>query len=183
MIRLVIWDLGDTLVAPPAGGQDEKPLYEYAEVVLRDNAMNVLRRLNEQGYEQAVLSNTAVTDSAGTRRLLENLGVDAYFKVVHATASELDPSLPGKPDGVVFRRLLEEARTAASEAVMVGNSWDTDVLGANRSRIHAIWLQNTEVCVRRDQSAPISTPPFVLPVWDILQVEEALALLSSLKSP
>ncbi len=50
MLRLVIWDLGDTLTTPPPDGQDKKPLHEYPEISLRPGVPEVLRTLQEQGY-------------------------------------------------------------------------------------------------------------------------------------
>jgi catechol 2,3-dioxygenase-like lactoylglutathione lyase family enzyme/histidinol phosphatase-like enzyme len=178
MIRLVIWDLGDTLNTPPPGGQDTRPLDEYPEIRLRTHAIEVLRALQEKGYRQAVLSNTAVSDSDSARRMLIKLGIDLYFDHVYATASELDPRKPGKPDPIVFQSVLEALQVSSHETVMVGNTWDTDILGANHSGIHAIWLQNPDVCVRKDVSSPVVTPPWIIPVWDILNVPEAVNILS-----
>lgn len=178
MIRLIVWDLGDTLNTPPPGGQDKKPLDEYPEIRLRTGAAEVLRAIQEKGYRQAVLSNTAVSDSDSARRMLVKLGIDLYFDHVYATASELDPSKPGKPDPVVFQSVLETVKVSPNEAVMVGNTWDTDILGANRSGIHAIWLQNPDVCVRKDVSSPVVTPPWIIPVWDISNVPEAVSVIS-----
>ena len=174
-IKLVVWDLGDTLITPPSGGQDLRPLEEYPEIRVRSGAVTVLRNLAVQGYKQAVLSNTAVSDSNSARRLLAHLGIENYFDVVVATASELDPAKPGKPDSVVFDRVLKACHANHLEAVMVGNTWDTDILGANRSGMHAVWLQNPDVAVRRDLSSPIITPPCVVRVWDIHNVPDVLA--------
>lgn len=177
MNRLVIWDLGDTVNTPPPGGQDTKPLDEYPEIRLRAGVPAVLWMLRERGYRQAVLSNTAVTDSDGARRMLRKLGIDMFFDHVYTTASELDPSKPGKPDPIVFQRVLEKLNISPNEAVMVGNTWDTDILGANRSGVHALWLQNSEVCVRKDFSSSVVTPPWIIPVWDVVDVPEALTFL------
>lgn len=177
MIRLVIWDLGDTLTTSPPGIQDKNPLDRDHDIKLRPAVAEVLRTLHEKGYRQAVLSNTAVSDSETARCILKKLGIEAYFDHIHATASELDSSRPGKPDPVVFQRVLNTLGIVPDEAVMVGHSWDTDILGANRSGVHAIWLQNPEVCARQDFSTPVVTPPWILPVWDVRNVPEAIALL------
>ena len=179
LIKLVIWDLGDTLNTTPPGGQDAKPLDEYPEIQLRQGAKDVLCTLRDCGYRQAVLSNTAVSDSEVTRRMLANLGIEDFFDYVFATASELDEAKPGKPDAVVYNWVLDEMQVSPHEAVMVGNTWDTDILGANRSGIHALWLQNPEVMVRRDSHSPINSPPWVIPIWDISDVPIGLSTLQS----
>lgn len=176
-IKLLIWDLGDTLITPPPGGQDTRPLDTYSEIRLRPGALGTLQALQDKGYRHAVLSNTAVSDSEHARRMLKNLCVESLFDYAYATASELDPTKPGKPDSIVFHNVLDALQTNPTEAVMVGNTWDTDILGANRSGIHALWLQNPEVSIRHDFSSPISTPPWIIPIWDVQNVPEALTLM------
>ena len=45
-----------------------------------------------------------------------------------------------KPDPEIFRVALERLRCAPSDAVMVGDSWSADVLGARAAGIRAIWF-------------------------------------------
>lgn len=175
----IIWDLGDTLVTRPPGGQDLRPLATYPEVVLRPGVGAVLDQLSDHGHRHAILSNTAASDSAAVRQLLLRLGIADRFVVVHATQSELDPSRPGKPDPEVFHRLLAEWQVPVQDAVMVGNTWDHDVLGAHAAGMSAIFLTNPAVSVRRDWTTPLSAPPWVLPVWDVDDVPNAVALLAA----
>ena len=185
----VIWDLGDTLITRPPGGQDVQPLTSYAEIHLRPGARAVLESLVARGSHHAVLSNTAASTSADARRLLRRLGVLDLFEVVIATASELDPSRPGKPDPVVFHQLLQAwGRPAAPvregggvrDVVMVGNTWAHDVLGATRAGIAAIFLTNPAVSVRHPDDPPAACPPWVIPVWDLPAVPRAVHLLNQL---
>lgn len=187
----VIWDLGDTLITRPPGGQDLKPLTSYPEVQLRPGARAVLESLAAGGSHHAVLSNTAASTSADARRLLLRLGVLDLFEVVIATASELDPSRPGKPDPVVFNQLLQAwgqpaaqvgDRGEAREVVMVGNTWAHDVLGATRAGIAAIFLTNPAISVRHPEDPSATCPPWVIPVWDLPAVPRAVQLLDQLRA-
>lgn len=45
-----------------------------------------------------------------------------------------------KPDPVIFQRALARLGCEASEAVMVGDAWATDIVGATAAGIRAIWL-------------------------------------------
>lgn len=45
-----------------------------------------------------------------------------------------------KPDPRIFRRACEVLRVPASEAVMVGDTPDTDVRGAHHAGLRAVWL-------------------------------------------
>lgn len=177
MITHVIWDLGETINTPPTGGQDLKPLDQCTEIQLRPGVKESLREISELGYIQAVLSNTATSDSDAARRMLERLGVAHYFAFIYATQSELSQDKPEKPNPIVFNFVLNALKASPNKTVMVGNSWDNDVLGANRSGIHAIWLQNTSVSSRTDVTATIQSPPWIIPVWDVTGVAQALQVL------
>lgn len=45
-----------------------------------------------------------------------------------------------KPDPEIFRIALERAGVGASQAVMLGDSWASDVAGARRAGISAVWF-------------------------------------------
>jgi HAD superfamily hydrolase (TIGR01549 family) len=45
-----------------------------------------------------------------------------------------------KPDPGIFRVALERLAVQASETVMIGDSWNSDILGARQAGIRAIWL-------------------------------------------
>lgn len=177
LITHIIWDLGDTIITPPASGQDLKPLNEYGDLQLRPDALETLRELKRLGYRQAVLSNTATTDSEGARRLLARLGVAVYFDFIYATQSELSHDKPEKPNPEVFKIVLTALMISPHQAVMVGNSWDNDIVGANRSGIHSVWLINPSISARRDMATPIQNPPWIIPVWDLDGVPKALEVL------
>ncbi|GIO24141.1 HAD family hydrolase [Oceanobacillus sp. J11TS1] len=177
MVTYVIWDLGETLTTPPNGRMDTKPLTEYPEIELREHVLEVLELISHMGLKHAILSNTATSDSDVVRELLKRLQILDKFDYVYATKSELDLAIPEKPDSVVYHHVLEKLDIKAEEAVMIGNTWDTDIIGANRVGMHAIWLQNPEVSVREDFNEKVITPPWILPVWDVASVPQAIELI------
>lgn len=50
-----------------------------------------------------------------------------------------------KPDPEIFRIALDRIACRAEEAVMIGDSWKSDVLGARSAGIRAIWLNRTGI--------------------------------------
>ncbi len=56
-----------------------------------------------------------------------------------------------KPDPAIFQAALQRLHCAASEVVMVGDSWPADILGATNLGVRAIWLN------RHGQPCPDST--------------------------
>lgn len=184
MITHVIWDLGDTILNPPPGGMDLKPLDQYPEIQLRAGVADTLRIIGELGYVQAVLSNTATTDSAVARSVLEALGVADRFAFVYATQSELTHDKPEKPDVAAFEIVLSALGIVPGQTVMIGNSWDNDILGANGAGLHAIWLRNPSVATRRDFTTNVQSQPWIVPAWDVSDVPLALQVLTmSVGSP
>ncbi|SHH01260.1 HAD family hydrolase [Virgibacillus chiguensis] len=46
----------------------------------------------------------------------------------------------GKPDPAIFQHMLEKLEVDASEAVMVGDNLNTDIVGAFKSEMASIWI-------------------------------------------
>lgn len=51
----------------------------------------------------------------------------------------------GKPDPRVFLLAAERLGTAAADTIMVGDSWERDVVGAARAGMRAVWLSGGRV--------------------------------------
>lgn len=62
-----------------------------------------------------------------------------------------------KPDPAIFRIALARAGCDAAQAVMVGDSWTSDVLGAHAGGLRAVWLNRTaRPCPRPDACAVLA---------------------------
>lgn len=69
------------------------------------------------------------------------------------TAEEIGAA---KPDAAMFRAALERAGAGPAEAVMIGDRWEYDIVGARRLGIPAIWFNRFRV----PRPAPIEVPEF-----------------------
>jgi putative hydrolase of the HAD superfamily len=76
-----------------------------------------------------------------------------------------------KPGGLIFRTALERGGAEASEAVMVGDSWASDVMGAAGAGIRAVWFNRN--------GRPIPEPGLAEELTSFEPVEEALRVLLS----
>lgn len=94
-----------------------------------------LRRLRARGIPMHLLSGNV--DYLPI--LLANLGWTSFFRTVTFT-QEVGVQ---KPDVRVFRFALRRADQAPAEAVYVGDSWEADILGAQRAGMSAVWLNRT----------------------------------------
>jgi HAD superfamily hydrolase (TIGR01509 family) len=79
-----------------------------------------------------------------------NVVVEQVEKLAHLGMTELVDVLVvseeagvRKPEPAIFRIALERCGAAPEQAVMVGDSWGADVLGARAAGIRAVWLNRT----------------------------------------
>ena len=88
----------------------------------------------------AVVTNNTVREQ---EEKLATFGFDPHVAAL-ITSEECGVA---KPDGAIFRCALDRLGVDAGDAVMVGDSWMNDVIGATRSGIRAIWLNRfDEAC-------------------------------------
>lgn len=97
-----------------------------------DGAKDLLAALKEIGATGVVTNNRATEQ----RRKLTCCGFDALLDTV-VIAEETGRA---KPDPRIFEIALERLGCRAEETVMIGNAWDTDILGARAARIRPVWL-------------------------------------------
>lgn len=81
----------------------------------------------------AVVTNNLLAEQ---RDKLEALGIARYVDVLVAS-EEVGVA---KPDPEIFRVALERVGCSPEEAVMIGDSWESDVVGARAAGIPAVWL-------------------------------------------
>jgi HAD superfamily hydrolase (TIGR01509 family) len=79
-----------------------------------------------------------------------------------------------KPDAAIFRLALERCGAEAGRAVMVGDSWGADVIGARDAGIRVVWLNRTE--------RPCPAPSWCAEIQSLLPTESVLELLLGRRS-
>lgn len=110
--KLVLLDVDNTLVG-------------WHSHEIPDSTLHWLASLREAGLQMCILSNTR--KPARLARLAKEMNV---------------PYLRGrfKPSRRMYRNALEKFGVSLEEAVMIGDQLFTDILGANRTGIDAIWV-------------------------------------------
>ena len=94
---------------------------------------------------------------------LQRLGLDNHFESLIASS---DIGV-GKPAAEIFRHALTVMGTTAEDSIMVGDSFDGDVMGAKRAGMKACW-------VRRDTSVPKDNEDGVPIIPDLTSLEALL---------
>ena len=99
---------------------------------LVDGTMDLLEYLKPK-YKMHILSN-------GFREVqykkIENSGLKPYFDKIILS----DDIGINKPHIEFFNYALEKTKANPSDTLMIGDSWDADILGAYNSDIHQLWF-------------------------------------------
>ncbi len=105
-----------------------------ANWVLEPEAIPLLESLKERGFRLGVVSNAA--DEDNTQTLIDKGGIRSYFEIIVSSAA----FGRRKPDPGIFRFALDHFGVAAARAVMVGDTYEADIVGAKAVGMHAIWM-------------------------------------------
>ncbi len=95
-------------------------------------ALEALARVRER-TPLGLLTNGA---AAAQRAKIERFGLARFFDVI---VVEGEAGF-GKPDRRVFERALGALEVDPSRALMAGDNYECDVLGALRAGVHAVWI-------------------------------------------
>ncbi|WP_437620404.1 HAD family hydrolase [Sorangium sp. So ce1151] len=104
--------------------------------VLSPGAAEALESLSALGVRIGLLSNI----NSISARVITRLGLDRWSS---ATVLSCDVGCC-KPDLPIFRAAVARLGAPASDVVMVGDSWTSDVVGALRAGLRAIWLDRND---------------------------------------
>ncbi len=132
-IRAVLFDWGGTLMREFP--EFEGPMADWPRVEAVPGAEEALRALHGR-YALAVATNAALSDERLVRAALARVGLDPYVSVV-VTARDLGLA---KPDPVFFHAALERVGCPPAEAVMVGDGYSADIVGAKAAGLRAVWF-------------------------------------------
>jgi HAD superfamily hydrolase (TIGR01549 family) len=93
----------------------------------------LLRRLHSEGVTVGVVTNNLVAEQT---EKLQLIGLDPFVDFL-ICSEEVGVT---KPHPRIFRFALKRTGARPETAVMVGDSWESDVLGAARAGIPAVWF-------------------------------------------
>lgn len=141
-----------------SGGEDE-PTAEAVDAMARRfrsgyqenrrvvaGTMELLRELRGRGVTIGIITNNQTKEQVGK---LAFTGLDEYIDFM-VTSEEVGPP---KPDPEMFYIALKRAGCTKDEAVVVGDSWASDITGAKNAGIRAVWY-NPRRLPRPDDGDP-----------------------------
>jgi HAD superfamily hydrolase (TIGR01549 family) len=101
---------------------------------LEEDALQTLETLKSRGYRLGLISNTS--DDNNFQCILKRWKLGGFFEII-LTSAALGIR---KPDVRIFQFALERLGVQAEAAVMIGDTLEADVQGANQSGIYSIWI-------------------------------------------
>lgn len=146
------------------GGDGAGLAQAYREAYLVDwqevaGATDLLSLARERGWSIVVVTNNLVSEQ---RLKLARLNLTSLVDVL-VTSEEVGAA---KPAPVIFERALDAVAATASDAVMLGDAWETDVVGAQAAGIPPVWLNRTGAPIPDASVAELRT---LTPVNDALE--------------
>ena len=127
-----------------AGG-DEAALGRAHEVAMRyreeyqrscrgvDGAAELLALLKERGLKVAIVTNNLTVEQ---EQKIRRCGFGSHIDALITS----EGTGVAKPDVGIFVAALSAIEVSASEAVMVGDAWDTDIAGALAAGVRPVWF-------------------------------------------
>ncbi|MGA9531190.1 MAG: HAD family hydrolase [Anaerolineales bacterium] len=135
-----------------------------------ESAAPVLRSIHQAGYRIGMISNAS--DGDNVRRLVEKVGVDDYVEPIVVSA-EVGVR---KPAPAIFEALLSAWQLPPDQLVMIGDTLNADIIGAQRVGMHQVWLRSA--ADRPDNMAAYGQ---VEPEWAIDNLAAVLEILPKIE--
>jgi putative hydrolase of the HAD superfamily len=128
----IFFDAGNTLLVEEPG----KHLWEMAIKPIPD-VLEVLTALKPR-YRLGVISNTVGSGDAELSEALEKAGIRRLLDAL-VTSRDFGSA---KPDSAIYAEGARRLGVALDETLMVGDRLDTDIAGALKAGIPAVWLRH-----------------------------------------
>lgn len=141
----VLFDWGDTVMRDDPASTI--PMVEWQTVEVIEGIADVLSYLHSRGRPSGrrivLATSAAISDENQIRAALARGGLDKYFSRIYCFKNT------GLPKGEAFYRyLLDDLAIPASDALMVGDSFEKDVQAPNAVGIFAVWFNPGSVETR-----------------------------------
>lgn len=128
--------------------------------LLKEGAVETLDYLYNK-YNLFIITNGFIKSQ---NNKLEKSGISHYFKKVYIS-EEVGAS---KPDRKIFEYAIKSSNARKNESVMIGDTWETDIVGAMKFGIDQIYLPQREVISSPNTPSFLSTFPQISGIFQNL---------------
>ncbi len=106
----------------------------------------LLRAVRSRGLKTAIVTNNLVEEQ------MDKLQHCGLLHLIDSTTISEEAGY-SKPDARIFQAALNRLECTADEAIMLGDAWENDILGARGAGIRGVWY-NCYASTRPDDSVP-----------------------------
>jgi len=129
----VLFDWGDTVMRDDPAMVT--PMVEWETIEVVDGIPEVLAYLHSSGRRIVLATSAAISDESQIRGALARGGLDTYFSHIYCFKNTK------LPKGTAFyHHVLNGLKISASDALMVGDSFEKDVQIPNSLGMFAVWF-------------------------------------------
>ena len=129
----VLFDWGDTIMRDHP--EIITPMVEWETIEVIEGIADVLEYLHTSGRRIVMATSASVSDESQIRGTLARCRLDQYFSRIYCFKNT------NLPKGeALYRHILNDLGIPASEAVMIGDSFEKDVQAANAIGMFAVWF-------------------------------------------
>lgn len=114
----------------------------YPEVI------ETLEYLQQKGYQMHIITN-GFTEVQHQK--IESSGLSPYFQRVFISEAIQAP----KPDKRIFQYALSSCNAKKNRSIMIGDSWESDIVGARNFGISQIFIDNTSSFPQKTNTPPL----------------------------
>lgn len=114
-----------------------------------DDAVPSLQALKQRGFRLGIISNGA--DDENTYTLIDKANIRPYFEYINSSAA----FGKRKPHPGIFHAALDHFQIPPEQAVMVGDTFEADIVGARQVGMNSIWVtRRVQKTVTRHEIRP-----------------------------
>lgn len=114
-----------------------------------DDAVPSLQALKQRGFRLGIISNGA--DDENTYTLIDKANIRPYFEYIISSAA----FGKRKPHPGIFHAALDHFQIPPEQAVMVGDTFEADIVGARQVGMNSIWVtRRVQKTVTRHEIRP-----------------------------
>jgi len=129
----VLFDWGDTIMRDDPA--IKTPIVEWQTIEVIEGIAGVLAVLHASGRRIILATSASISDESQIRGALARCGLDQYFSRIYCFKNT------NLPKGeALYRHILNDLGISASDALMVGDSFEKDVQAANAAGMFAVWF-------------------------------------------
>jgi putative hydrolase of the HAD superfamily len=129
----VLFDWGDTLMRDDPAST--LPMVEWPATEAIEGVAQVLEYLHASGRRMVLATSASISDEVQIRGALARAGLHRFFSRIYCFKNTNRTK-----DEAFYSHILDDLGIPASDALMIGDSFEKDVQAANAAGLFAVWF-------------------------------------------